>query len=179
LLVGCASGTGTGTGTPPADAPTSTATAAPPVEPTWPTDCDSLGEPGTRSWFFDDGSSWSYSPDKLIPPFPGATTKLDCNWFTGDLTSLTVTFTAGTPQAVTAAVDELLAEGHTCVDDFGGRLCTTSEVSKVDAGFGEPVPVEFYKSVFARDGAWVSMTTSISPEGLPTFMREIVVDLYR
>ncbi|MCL2468442.1 MAG: hypothetical protein FWF02_14425 [Micrococcales bacterium] len=184
VLVGCTSGTGTdtGTGTPPAKAgPTSTVTAAqnpatPVVEPTWPTDCDSLGKPGTRSWAFDDGSS--YPSDKVIPPFPGATLKLDCNWFAGDITSLSVTFTAGTPQAVTAAVDELLAEGYTCVDERGGRLCTTSKVIDVDIDVGFTVPTEFYTTVFARDGAWVTMVTSLGPDLLPTFMHEIVADLY-
>jgi len=151
--------------------------STPPVEPTWPTDCKSLGAPGTRAEYFDDDRAQPVEAE--APAFPGATLKLQCSWHAGDVSGLSVVIAAGTPADVTAAVDALADDGYTCRDDRGGRLCTKSEETEAQIDVGFSVMIEITDIVFARDGVWVNTSTSNIPDGLPAFMNEIVADMYR
>ncbi|MCL2468464.1 MAG: hypothetical protein FWF02_14695 [Micrococcales bacterium] len=171
LLVGCGSG---------GDDATDDDTL---VEATWPTDCKALGAPGTRSAFFADSLPVDQAEASPTPLFDGATTMLWCEWLDGDVNSLTVVFATGEPEDVDAAVDSLIDEGYECTDDFDGWLCTSSMEGKMTLEDGSEAPLDLNQTVYASDDVWVSIELVwVVKDGvkgeMPTFMEEIIADLY-
>lgn len=174
LLAGCAGGAGT--------APTATSTTSPSAseepsptpsesEPstsvTLPSDCGSLGTQATRDETVGDMTLQSDGEGFVRPAPEGATLVLGCDWIVGEATGLLLLISTATPDAATAAVAELPAEGYSCQvsDDFGADFCVLP---------GEGADSE--EMIVSRDGVWIYMST-VNRNGR-AFLSEIVQGVF-
>ncbi|MDW4572875.1 hypothetical protein R8Z57_08825 [Microbacterium sp. M3] len=131
----------------PTSDPTPEPTAA---APTLPTDCNDLGTPETWQETVGDMTLQSNGEGFVRPAPAGATLALGCDWIVGDATGMLLLISTATPEAVSAAVAELPAEGYTCQmsDDFGAQFCVLPG----------PAP-DTEEMIVARDGVWIYLST--------------------
>jgi hypothetical protein len=148
----------------PSDSPTPT--EAPP-QANVPTDCAELGSAETRQETVGDMTLQSDGEGFVRPAPDGATLALGCDWIVGDATGLLLLVSTAEPDAVTAAVAGLPAEGYSCQvsDDFGADFCTLP---------GEGADTE--EMIVARDGVWIYMST-VNRNGR-AFLSEIVQGVF-
>ncbi|WP_019179173.1 hypothetical protein [Microbacterium yannicii] len=169
-LSGCAADAPSPTASP-SGGPTAS-TASPSASPTpteapaqanIPTDCAELGSADTRQQTVGDMTLQSNGEGFVRPAPEGATLALGCDWIVGDATGLLLLISTAQPDAVTAAVGELPAEGYSCQvsDDFGADFCTLP-------GAG----ADTEEMIVAREGVWIYMST-VNRNGR-AFLSEIV-----
>jgi hypothetical protein len=154
-----------GSGTTPG-APTATASSLPPQTPqptpspieteqpqsyTLPTDCADLASAPTREEAVGDMRLQSDGQGFVRPAPEGATLALGCDWIVGDSTGMLLLISSAEPDAVTAALQTLPAEGWNCQtsDDFGAQFCDLP-------GSGENTE----EMIVARENVWIYLSTS-------------------
>jgi len=174
VLAGCASGGGSPTTSPttsaspsesPSPSPTPTPTESASV--TLPTDCNNLATPATWQAAVGDMTLQSNGEGFVRPAPEGATLALGCDWIVGDATGMLLLISTATPEAVTAAVADLPAQGYTCQvsDDFGADFCVLP---------GQGTDTE--EMIVARDGVWIYLST-VNRTGR-AFLSEIVESIF-
>lgn len=179
-LAGCGGGAGTAT---PSSSPTTSSSpatsasaspspsVAPEPSPTssavLPTDCNTLASAGTRAETVGDMTLQSNGEGFVRPAPAGATLALGCDWIVGDATGVLLLISTATPEAVTAALATLPAQGYTCQtsDDFGAQFCTLPGAN-----------AETEEMIVAREGVWIYLSTA-NRNGR-AFLSEIVQGIF-
>lgn len=151
----------------PKPTPSPVETNLPQSDPQIPTDCQTLASPETRAAAIGDLTLQSNGEGFVRPVPEGATLRLGCDWFTGDTTGILLLISTAAPEAVTAALGQLPAQGYTCqaAEDFGAQYCQLP-------GTGPDTE----ETITARDGVWIYMSTS-NRNGR-AFLSEIVSGIF-
>lgn len=174
VLAGCAgeggtAATATATTSPSASAESSPtpSEAEPSASVDLPTECGELGTQATRDETVGDMTLQSDGEGFVRPAPEGATLVLGCDWIVGDATGLLLLISTATPDAATAAVAGLPADGYSCQvsDDFGADFCVLP---------GEGADSE--EMIVSRDGVWIYMST-VNRNGR-AFLSEIVQGVF-
>lgn len=174
VLAGCAgeggtAATATATTSPSASAESSPtpSEAEPSASVDLPTECGALGTQATRDETVGDMTLQSDGEGFVRPAPEGATLVLGCDWIVGDATGLLLLISTATPDAATAAVAGLPADGYSCQvsDDFGADFCVLP---------GEGADSE--EMIVSRDGVWIYMST-VNRNGR-AFLSEIVQGVF-
>ncbi len=156
LLAGCSGNGGSPSPSPSASrttvspSPTPTATDAAPSA-NLPTDCDDVGTAAAREEAVGDMTLQGDGAGFVRPSPEGATLALGCDWIVGDATGMLLLISTATPEAVTAAVSDLPAQGYSCQvsDDFGADFCDLP---------GQGPDTE--EMIVARENVWIYLSTS-------------------
>lgn len=161
LLAGCApepadtpTATATAT-TEPSSSPSESASESPSEAPTSttsvPGDCAELGTTESYQETVGDMTLQGDGEGFVRPAPEGATLALGCDWIVGDATGVLVLISTATPDAVTAAVETLPAEGYSCQtsDDFGAQFCELPGAAP-----------DTEEMIVARDDVWIYLSSA-------------------